>query len=321
MGEGVALLLGGLSLAGLVLGCGPLDQTTFDEEALSECSEGLAEAEVDDNLQLIYATDESLHELVACGQLTVDISIALYSGLIEMVLEGDSKQPGGLEYQGGGQYLTRTDEGHRIMDMLVSLFEESGGELQAIEYDVFDRESYLVGVSSRIEGEDVDVALDLDNPLASDVDVQGTLIVEFEATGPLVHLLGLGDDLESPLVFELKDLDDIEPRLSDLRIRANVDLEDARDGDLVAYDVVTPDMNLVEVATAANVGYDVNDISGTGETLGQELQLLNDGWDVEFVDGNLDGTADFRVTGGDFDYTAGFTYRDSKYADVVLACD
>ncbi len=305
----------------LCVGCGPIDATEVDEGALSECTGGLSQAEIDANTKLIYSTDESLHELVACGQLTVDISVALYTGLIEMVLKGDSKEPGGLEYQGEGQYLTQSDEDDREMDMLVSLFEEKDGDLQPIEHDLFERESYLVGVKSRIEGENVDVDIDFDDLLGSDVDVEGTLMVEFEATGPLVDLLGLGEDLESPLEFELKDLADLKPKLGDARIRANVDLRDDREGDVIAYDVTTPDMDLVEVAKAAGVDYEINDITGSGETKDQALSSYGDGWDVGFVDGNLDGTANFRVTGGDFDYTAKFTYEESKYADVVLECD
>jgi hypothetical protein len=307
-------------LATFAAGCGPV-ASTYDKDGLGACTGGLLQSRIDLNLDLTYAADESLHELVACGQLTVDISAALSSGLMEMVLRGNSREPGGLVYQGGGQYLTAMHEGHRDLEMLVSLFEQRGDELIAIEHDVFARESYLVGVSSHVEGESVDVEVDPDNLLDSEVEATGTLVVQFEAAGPLAHLLGLGDELESPLEFELADFDELKPKVDAIRIRADVSVKDERKGSTIMYDVTTPDMRLIEVATSADVGYNVNDITGTAPARGQEMGLLPDGWDIQFAGGNLDGTVDFRVVGGDFDYTAKFSYDMSPFANVVFTCD
>jgi hypothetical protein len=57
-----------------------------------------------------------------------------------------------------------------------------------------------------------------------------------------------------------------------------------------------------------------------GETE-QPLELVDDGWQIEFAGGNrLDGSIEFTVTGGDFDYDGVFTYDSASYADIELSC-
>ena len=281
------------------------------------CGSNRSSAELNSRLQLALDTEHSIHELISCGGLTVQVAFELVSGLVSMVVDPDGELlPKGLEYQGEGLYLS---EGSSTgsMRMQVWLFEESDGELTLIEDDLFDRSTYLVGAKTELVG-GADVDIDPSDPFSSSVSADAKLQVRYEEAGRWVKLTGLGDPPPNPLVISVDMLSKLKPRLGSIRLQSEVEVEDVRGDSVIRYHVKTPVMKLEEMVSFSLVEFELIELSAKNETLGQEFSLS--AWDLAYSGGhNLDGSMEFSVS-GELAYQGSVSYENSSTGSLEVSC-
>ncbi|HEY6724782.1 MAG TPA: hypothetical protein VI197_12165 [Polyangiaceae bacterium] len=282
-------------------------------EQVSECSGSLDEREVAANLELVGSLDLSVHELVACGGLTVRVVGVLVQGVIEMIVDNDDDiTPDGLVFEGEGAYRSRASDPNQETDMLLKFYDTSSGEAVPIPDDLFLASTYLVNARAETVLE-----VDENNPL----DSTAYLEIGFDAVGPQVELLGFGANPQSPIRIESSDLDEVALDLDDIELVTEVTVVDDRDDASVDYEVETGPDPVLDIFGGTRLDYRIIDVTGAHATLDQDLTLIDDGWKIEFAGGNdLAGTIDFSVKGGAFDYDGQFSYDSSSYAEIRLTC-
>lgn len=266
-------------------------------------------------LQLAVVTEASVHELITCGALTLQVAIELSTGLVAMVIDPRGELlPNALKYQGDGLYRSGNNAG-TMMD--VWLFEEIGGDLRLIQDDLFSRDSYLVGANTKVEGGGV--SFDPKNPLGSSVDTDTKFTVSFTGPGPWVRLSGLGDPPPNPIVLSLNNLASVKPKLGTIRVQSDVVVDEQRGDVSIRYHVKTPILKLSDLVSFERVKFDVLELDakdGDGETL--EMTA----WDLEYSGAHtLDGSLAFSVTGGAFDYGGAFSFDRSASPTYDLRCE
>jgi len=283
------------------------------EEQVSECSGSLDASEVAGNLELVGSLDQSVHELVACGGITVRVVGVLVQGVIEMIVDNDADiTPDGLVYEGDGTYRSVASDPNQDTDMLLKFFDTSSGEAVPIPDDVFLASTYLVGASAETVLE-----VDENNPLNS----TAYLEIEFDAVGPQVELLGFGPEPPNPIRIKSSDLDELSLDLDDVLLATEVTVVDERRDATVNYDVETGPDQVLDIFDGSRLDYRILDVSGGNEVQGQDLTLAENGWQIEFGGGNtLIGSIEFSVQGGAFDYDGTFSYDSTSYADIQLTC-
>ena len=283
------------------------------EDQVSECSESLDEGEVAANLDLVASLDQSVHELVACGGLTIRVVGVLVQGVIEMIAQNDDDiTPDGLVYEGNGTYRSGASDPNQDTDMLLKFYDKSSGEAVPIPDDVFLADTYLVGARAETVLE-----VDENNPLNS----TAYLEIEFDAVGPQVELLGFGPAPESPIRIESSELDELSLDLGDILLETEVTVVDDRGDASVDYDVETGPDQVLDIFDINRLDYRIIDVQGANGTTDQDLTLAENGWQIEFAGGNtLRGSIDFSVKGGAFDYDGKFSYDSTSYADIQLTC-
>jgi hypothetical protein len=280
---------------------------------VSACTEELSTSEIEANLELVGSLDQSVHELVACGGLSVRVVAALVRGVIEMLAQNDDDiTPDGLVFEGNGSYRTGASDANQETDMLLRFSDTSSGQPVPIPDDVFLASTYLVGARAETV-----LVVDENNPLNS----TAMLEIEFDAVGPQVELLGFGAEPESPIRIESSELDEVGLELDDVVLETEVSVVDDRGDSSVSYDVATGPDPVLDIFDSTRLDYRIIDVSGANTTASQELTLAENGWQIEFAGGNqLVGSIDFSVKGGAFDYDGRFAYDSTSYADIELSC-
>jgi len=283
------------------------------ESQVSACSEGLSDAEIEANLELVGSLDQSVHELVACGGLTVRVVAALVRGVIEMLANNDDDiTPDGLVFEGEGSYRSGASDANQDTDMLLVFSDTSSGEPVPIPDDVFLASTYLVGARAETV-----VVVDDDNPLNSTVVVE----ISFDAVGPQVELLGFGAEPESPIRIESSELDELGLDIDDVVLETEVTVVDDRGDSSVSYDVATGPDPVLDIFDSSRLDYRILEVSGSNTPVEQDLTLADNGWQIEFAGGNqLVGSIEFSVNGDAFDYDGRFTYDSTSYAEIELSC-
>lgn len=286
---------------------------------LSACREGLTDAELGASLLLAYDLDASVHELIACGGLTVQIAIGLVTGVVGMVVDDDDVMPAGLQFQGQGVYLSRSSLGASTMDMRVRLYERSGEDYVLVEEDLFERDNYLTHV--RVEaGASADVEFDIRNPLDTTVSGDASLALHYEQAGPWAKLLGLGDPPPNPI--EVTDVTDIDPDFGSIYLETEVDIHDVKGDSDIQLTVKTPLVRLVDLFDGGALAYEVTGLTASNADLRQTLTL--ESWDVRFVEhATLTGSTQVRVESPArraASYGATLAYDHSAFAAIDFRC-
>lgn len=284
-------------------GDGDGDDGTVDPPAdLEECRGDASDADVYDNVAIKDDYNASLHELVACGGLNARLCSSLIIGIVDAIVNNeDSALPPGWGYAGDGVYHT---EGTGVtMDTQFYLAEdfEFGKAGDLITVNLFLASSYLKGYNAYLDFEGV--------------------VIEYDEPGPLVELMGYGTNPPNPLVLDLDDLNSLNSRLKKLNFTTEIVMDDQRDLAVVQYHIdspLTPANGLID--GTHNLAYDLQSADAYRSDLDQEL--IVEEWNIEYGDtfGALDGTIDFRVEGGHFDWAGRFTYEESGYPDEDIYC-
>lgn len=301
----------------------PGDDGTGTEAAivasLAGCSEGLSNEKLTSSLLLAYDADGSVHELIACGGLTIQVAVGLITGVVSMIVDDEDATPEGLSFEGEGVYVSRSELGASTMTMSVRLYERVGSEYVLAQANLFDVDSYLTGVSVEAEGS-ASVDFDITDPLDTSVDADASVVISYEEAGPWAKLLGLGDPPPNPI--EVSDLAELDPDFSNIYIETEIELHDVKGGSDIEMVFTTERVGLLDLFDHGSLDYELVSMKASNAELRQTM-TLND-WGVAFVQhGQLSGSASFNVSSRarlGLDYDAVLTYENSAYATVSFAC-
>lgn len=286
---------------------------------LDACRNRLTDAEMAASLMLAYDADASVHELIACGGLSVQIAIGLVTGVVGMIVDDDDIMPSGLEFQGGGVYQSESTLGASTMNMKVRLYERVGDEYVLVEEDLFDRNNYLTGI--RVEAEaGGSVDFDIDIPLDTSVSADASLVIAYDEAGAWAKLLGLGDPPPNPI--EVTDVADIDPDFGSIYMETEVEIHDVKGDSNIALTVTTPRVRVLDLFDGGTLDYEVVGFEASNAVLRQEL--TTSGWQVSFVEhatlaGAIDVTVESRAR-KTVSYDARLAYDNSSFAVIDFAC-
>lgn len=290
-GGAVALCLGVTAPGCLLFGGSAERQEQVDN--LRECRDGASD---DEALETIFITEEygdSLHEMVACGNLTVLFATRVLGGIIESVQQGSQgKTPDGWNFEDGVYHTEATG-----VTMDLELFWEG----EAVLDNVFLVDSFLVGASASLQS-------------------NGSLSISYESTGPLVELLGFGAEPENPLVLSLSDADEIARSFGKLELETTIVVDDNREKTTVHYEVDSDRKSAEAIVGDGGLTYSLVEADASREDLAQTLTVRE--WTIEFVDhALLAGYSDFTVEGNHFDYEGRLTFENSTFPERELSCN
>ena len=267
-----------------------------------ECTEGVPSTIVNAQVEVMQQTGDSYHEMVACGGLAYRISSSIYQILATSLLESAGVSvPGGFVYEGEGRYVTGSGGTTMVVSYLYGDDFEVGLEDEPVLYDLFDFDNYLRGVSVSVD------------PISQE------LLVSYNATGPLVELLGKGANPPNPLSLTLQDVQ-APYRLGRLKMVTEAQVNDVREGATVSYTLSSgPDRinPLLEGNRALVFGLAG---STTIAANGAVLTATSVGIDYQDTPGALDGDIPFEIRGGGLDLDGVLSFQQSTYPEIAWWC-
>jgi hypothetical protein len=283
------------------------------EKRLEGCADGLSKEVVDDTLQITYDFNDSAHEMIVCGGLVFAIVGALIEGIVDLAQDPDrSTLPEQYMYDGEGTYSVMVD-GFNDLDMDVRFYLTKdyafGAAGDLVKENLFDMNNYLLNAKTTVETEVTTSGIIL------------TITVEHDGPGPLVELLGMGENPPSPIQVSQSDLENAASELGQLEVEANIALTDHPSVASITYVTDSPRMLANSIFNGAPMQLDMIESSGVREDLHQTLTI--DTWTVDYVDGAvgaLDGEIAFRVQGDNFDFDASLVYPESNAPDITISC-
>ncbi len=279
----------------------PVDDLEAPEAKLSGCARGDLSAA----LAIVNDFRDSCHEMIICGGLTNSFGVSIVSVLLGAAL-GKDVSISTVKYQGNGTYQV----GDVMVMTLVLGRDTSWGKVgDVIPFDVLSLDSYFTKAKVRATG---GVELGPDGAQA-----QTMLVLDFESVGPGIELLGLG---ASPSAGVKVDFHELARSMADRIQVANVITVDDQKGDShIGYRLSSPPIRFGELLGHSAQKMELVEVSGTRGA--QQIEVTD--WGMQYQPGSsgtLDGTIDFTVRGGDFDYQVHFSYPHRKEPDVSLSC-
>lgn len=270
----------------------------------SACRGGASDEQVADTVRIVDEYGESLHEMVACGQLNVALCSGIIEGIIDAILaQSNDAMPPGWGYQGEGVY--HTSGTNVVMDTRFYLTEDfsfgSAGDM--VVDNLFIVDSYLIDALAVVDYS------------------TGEVTIEHGGPGPLVELLGLGPTPPNPIPITLADISSLGDKLGALEFSADIVVDDPREVSTIQYRLSTSRMPAQALIDGSPMSYILDQADGFRDDLGQTLTV--DDWSVTFVDedgGALDGAIEFHVDGSHFPFAGVMTFMRSTFPERELTC-
>jgi hypothetical protein len=283
------------------------------ERQLDGCADGMSDAEIADTVQITYDFNDSAHEMIVCGGLVFAIVGALIEGLVDLAQDPQrTTLPEQYSYDGAGTYYVDVD-GFNDLEMEVQFYltqdYEFGVAGDLVKENLFDMNSYLVNPRTTVETELTSSGLLV------------TITIEHDGPGPLVELLGMGPNPESPIHVSQSDLNAAGSALGKLEVDATIRLTDHPSVASITYDVDSPRMLASSIFNGTPMELDLIDGSGARTDLNQTLSVHT--WTVDYVDGAvgaLDGEIGFTVRGDGFDFDANLAYPAAPVPKITITC-
>lgn len=260
---------------------------------VAECA---GSADVDDTIAIVTDFKDSAHEMVTCGNITFQLIYALIDSAATFMQNPDSL-PSAFTYEAG---LYRASGTSVAMDLWLVVNDGSplGGAGEMVEPNVFDPDSYFVGMSLADNGD-------------------GTATLSFDSPGPLAALLGQGAAPTSPLTVTDADAALLTSNLAALELSGLIYVDDARTVSTITYELSYPLETLTALIEGQRLDMEAVAATGVRDDLGQSLSTT--GWDVIYgqLAGTLEGTIDADVVGGPFDFHANLSYDGISVEPVI----
>jgi len=266
---------------------------------IEACATGDVEAE----LQIARDFEDSCHEMVVCGGLSAAFTITLVEVLVNAA-SGSSTSPSGFVYVGKGRYAAGTQ-----MEITLKLAKDTsfGKAGDVIDFDLFDVTSYFTSAK-----------LQASASVSTSGEAKTSLSIEFEGTGKGFELLGLEAGADGSIQT---DLATISKNLgASILVETKILMNDVRESSTISYQLDSPATLLAHFLESGPMDMQLVKVSGSGKA--QTLVMKN--WAMQYKasssSGTLDGSIDFEIQGGAFDYVAKFSYPHRKEPDVALSC-
>jgi hypothetical protein len=292
-----SLLTLAVAASGCVFTADDAGDPSGHDSRFAACRGDLDDEEVDEAVRIVDSYAYSVHEMIACGMLNVQLCMGVTSGVIEAMIAGRADAtPDGWSFEDG---VYRTAGNGATMETRFYLAVDTGfGKAgDRIEPNLFLVDSYLV---------DAVLAIDLSD---------GSTEIRYREHGPLVELMGFGPNPPNPLPVDAGDLDDLRARLGAIDFDARISVDDLQPAATVAYHVDVPRMGASALLGGEDMRYELVSADAQRGDLGQTLVV--DDWDLAFLQqGVLDGDVAFHVDGGPLAYAGELSWQQSAYRDA-----
>jgi hypothetical protein len=277
----------------------PVDDLRDPAPKLRGCARGDVSAE----LAIVNDFRDSCHEMIICGGLNNQFGVSIVGVLLSAAL-GKKISVGKIEYKGNGTYVVGDV---MVMTLVLGRDTSWGKRGDVIPFNVLDVSSYFVKASLKAEAY-VDVGTG---------EARTRLAASFESAGPGIELLGLGDGVESGVSFDFHEV--ARTLAGGIEVSNVITVDDKKGDSHIAYKLQNPGMSFGELLGHAPQKMNLVDVSATRGK--QNIEVTN--WGMQFQPGSsgtLDGSIDFVVRGGAFDYVVRFNYPHRKDPDISLRC-
>jgi hypothetical protein len=237
--------------------------------ALGECADP---GEIDEATLIAWDFEQSIHEMVQCGNLGAQLNQSLYQAAATLLMN-PTQAPEAFSYSDGKFRVEQADV-TMTMTLTCGAFSVGCAEGDAVDADPFLVESYLVGA----QPQEFDGA---------------TLVIPYDEPGPLVKLLGKGANPANPIRISAAELAVFVNNVHQLRVNTVIDLDTPVNDSTVTYSLKTGRIDLKELHETNEFEYELKSASASRFDQAAEPSL----WDITFVDGGLSGTSSSRCWG------------------------
>jgi hypothetical protein len=276
-----------------------VDDDADDEgAALMMCGDASA-SELEAALEITASFNVSVHELIICGGITMELANAVFDmteKLVKGVASGGTSD--GLEFMGDGVFRTETPT------TVMTLWFTSSNDYMFAKTGEIIKENLLVS----------------DNYFKG-MHVSGSATspkVTFDEVGPLYQLMKAGGPPTSPLTLSLDDLNKIPIRFGKLGLEGEIIVHDVQNGVAVDYTVELAGGKLNDVLSGG-LGYMVETAAASNAKLHQQMEVTM--WNLSYGSDTLGGSIEGAVRGGAVDFDATFDYSSgSGFADISVQC-
>lgn len=221
--------------------------------------------------------EDSLTEILVCGQLSVELVDGVQNGVGDAILNNKADAtPAGWQHRDDGMYTTGSATTEMVSGFYLSTDTSFGAKGDLVTDNVFRVDSYLV--NPRIV-------------VTADALRTGKGELRFDATGPLVELLGFGEAPESPIAIDPTDALNLATGLESLEFRSDIRYVDAGETTVI-YDVHTRPMPATQILLGTALEYQLDSVAATRGDMTVEVEA----WLLDYRDGGgLFGSIDFRL--------------------------
>lgn len=268
---------------------------------IEACVKGDVEAE----LQIARDFKDSCHEMVICGGLSAAFTLTLVEVLVNAA-SGSSTEPSGFVYVGQGRYAAGTQ-----MEITLKLAKDTsfGKAGEVIDFDLFNVANYFTSAE-----------LEAKASINTNGEAKTSLSIAFQGTAKGFELLGLEAGADGTIQT---DLATISKNLgASILVETKILMSDERETSTIVYELESPATLLSSYLESGPMDMQLVKVAGSASATGQTISIKN--WAMQFKasssSGTLDGTIEFAIKGGAFDYLATFTYPHRKEPDVALGC-
>lgn len=282
------------------------------QEQLASCTQNLSNEQITDNVRYVEDYNQSLHELIACGNMTFQLIDVIQKTISSLISGTAAGLPSGLVFNEGTYQVTPPGYSEPVMSIVFKAKVDSSlgkaGEL--IVHQLNDVSNYLT------------------NPSSTEPSLERTEIeLSFEGLGPLVELLGFGTSPTSPIILDESYIlkpSKLTSKFSELlEAELLVSVRDSQnETSTINYDVKTPASAILAIFEGdTEMAYEVLEANGARSDLNQTM--TNNNFDLTFLNGSqgaMNGQVDFSVSGGVFDYAATLTYEQSMFGSPSYRC-
>ncbi len=294
----------------LLQSCGGSSTDEANSINLSPCGDDYTESERGVNVQIVDDYNQSLHEMIVCGNMTYTISSAVMKFMVDLLSGNSSVIPNGVTYDGEGGYLAGSEDFTEVsmkVEFMNGLTSSLGEKDTVITPNLFEADNYLTGVSV--------------------TESELGYLVSFSDVGPLVELLGYGTEPTSPITILKTDL--LNPTsfsigVKEIYQRMSVNVLNEQNESTIAYDVQIEEGTALSQVLAGNFKYEVIDATVSRPDL-QSQTLDTTSWELEFSGasvnaGSLTGSVSFSSTGGLFLFDGSLTFENSNFGTPSISC-
>ena len=286
----------GLSTLLFASSCTAIDLEKKPDIDVEACA---GDADIDDTTFIVWEFEDSVHEMLTCGNLSFLLIRALLDSGKDL-LSGDAKLPEAFSYDDGAYVVTGDGVS---MDLAFTRGGNTpgGSSGSRIEHNLFVIDNYLVNAQVSDSGDGVEIV--------------------FDDVGPLVSLLGKGSSPSSPLRMSPMDLAEFAANLGTLKIDSRIFVDHQHTLSVVQYEIDNSPSLLINLFSNFTMDMDKATATASRADLSQSLDPTL--WNISYVESSntLDGAIEADVIGGPFDFHVSLDFNPMfTEPDITITC-